>query len=297
MADLHQHMDKMKRQYQSQPVPDKLHRRLDDALAFRRRRQKVLRWARRIGGSGVAAMLALCIVANTSAAAAQALSGIPVLGTLVHIFTFRQYEDSRNGVEIKLQTPHISGLGDPEAERLLNEQFDAYADQLIAQYEADVAAMEGLDEGHESIESTYKVCVDNDRQLTIGMSTTILMAGSMQANTFYNIDKQTGLLVPLSGLFLPDADYVSVLSEKVIAQMREQMAQSDIIEYFIDTDMPELNFTAIRPDQPYYVDSSGDLVLSFDKYEAAPGFMGAFTMTIPAGELTDIILPGGLLDK
>ncbi len=297
MANLRQHMDKMKKQYHSQTIPIKLHERVENAIAFRRRRQKAVLWVRRIGSSGVAAVLALCIVANTSSAAAQALSGIPVIGALVHIFTFREYENSQNGVQIKLQTPHISGLGDPEAERLLNEQFDAYADQLIAQYEADVASMDGFSEGHESIESTYKVYIDSDRQLTIGMNTTILMASSMQYNTFYNIDKQTGLLVPLSGLFLPDADYVSILSDMVAAQMRAQMAQSDDVAYFIDTDMPDLNFKAIRADQPYYVDANGDLVLSFDKYEAAPGFMGTFTMTIPAEDLTDIILPGGLLDK
>ena len=213
MANLKNAMRKMRVQYESQNAPDELHQRLQTLISENARppkRRAAIIWLRRIGGSAAAAMLALCIAVNASPDAAALLADIPVLGQVVRIFSFREYQDSQNGIELKLSSPHISGLGDSEAEERINTLFDEYADKIIAQYEADVAAVAGKEEGHISISSSYSVPVDSDRQLTVAIDTTIIMASSQQCTTYYNIDKQTGELVPLSGLFKDAHNFLHV---------------------------------------------------------------------------------------
>ena len=300
MANLNNAMRNMRAQYESQSAPDELHQRLQTLISENARppkRRAAIIWLRRIGGSAAAAMLALCIAVNASPDAAALLADIPVLGQVVRIFSFREYQDSQNGIELKLSSPHISGLGDSEAEERINTLFDEYADKIIAQYEADVAAVAGKEEGHISISSSYSVPVDSDRQLTVAIDTTIIMASSQQCTTYYNIDKQTGELVPLSGLFKDGADYVTVISDEIKRQMRAQMDADDDVYYWLDSDVEDWNFTSIAQDQQYYVNENGELVISFDKYDIAPGYMGSVSFTIPKGVLSDIVLTGGLLDQ
>ena len=300
MANLKNAMRKMRAQYESQNAPDELHQRLQTLISENARppkRRAAIIWLRRIGGSAAAAMLALCIAVNASPDAAALLADIPVLGQVVRIFSFREYQDSQNGIELKLSSPHISGLGDSEAEERINTLFDEYADKIIAQYEADVAAVAGKEEGHISISSSYSVPVDSDRQLTVAIDTTITMASSQQCTTYYNIDKQTGELVPLSGLFKDGADYVTVISDEIKRQMRAQMDADDDVYYWLDSDVEDWNFTSIAQDQQYYVNENGELVISFDKYDIAPGYMGSVSFTIPKDVLSDIVLTGGLLDQ
>ena len=300
MANLKNAMRKMRVQYESQNAPDELHQRLQTLISENARppkRRAAIIWLRRIGESAAAAMLALCIAVNASPDAAALLADIPVLGQVVRIFSFREYQDSQNGIELKLSSPHISGLGDSEAEERINTLFDEYADKIIAQYEADVAAVAGKEEGHISISSSYSVPVDSDRQLTVAIDTTIIMASSQQCTTYYNIDKQTGELVPLSGLFKDGADYVTVISDEIKRQMRAQMDADDDVYYWLDSDVEDWNFTSIAQDQQYYVNENGELVISFDKYDIAPGYMGSVSFTIPKDVLSDIVLTGGLLDQ
>ncbi len=45
-------------------------------------------------------------------------------------------------------------------------------------------------------------------------------------------------------------------------------------------DMPELNWQGIKEDQNFYFDAGGNLVIVFDEYEVAPGYMGAQEFTV-----------------
>lgn len=296
MRELKDAMRRMRGQYHAQPVPDELYRRLEQVTSSpAKQRRPLLLWFRRAGTGAAAALVALCVTANSSASAAAALGDLPVLGGLIRTFTFRQYRSSENGVELEISTPHISGLGDPKAEAAINEQFDLYADKIIAQYEADVASMAGLENARESISSDYRVMIDNDRQLTISIYTTIVMASAQEFTTFYNIDKQTGELVSLRALFAEDADYITPISEEIIRQMRQRMESDPNVYYWVDDEVEAWNFTAIAEDQAYYVNEDGQLVISFDKYAVAPGYMGSSEFVIPSDVISGITAPDSLL--
>ena len=219
---------------------------------------------------GAAAALAVFVaVPNVSPAAAAAMGEIPVLGTVVRVITFRdyQYDDGHNFADV-----HVPELGGSTAADTVNDQVQAYTDQLIAQFQADC---EATGEGYQGLDITSSVVTDNDTWFTLRIDATKVKASGYDFTRFYHIDKATGEIVTLSDLFQPDADYISVLSAEVLRQMEEQMAADESLSYLTD------EFTAIDPEQSFYWNADGDLVLVFDEYTVAAGYMGKVEFTIP----------------
>lgn len=220
--------------------------------------------------AAAAAALALFVaVPNVSPAAAAAMGEIPVLGAVVRIVTFRdyQYDDGHNTADV-----HVPELGGSGAADEANDQVQAYTDQLIARFQADCEAQ---GESFRSLDVTSSVVTDSDTWFTLRIDAVETQAGGYNFTRFYHIDKATGETVTLSDLFQPDADYVSVLSAEVLRQMEEQMAADASLSYLTD------EFTAIDPEQSFYWNAGGDLVLVFDEYTVAAGYMGMVEFTIP----------------
>ena len=191
---------------------------------------------------GVAAALAVFVaIPNVSPAAAAAMEEIPELGG--------------------------SGAADE-----INDQVQAYTDQLIAQFQTDC---EAAGESYQGLDVTSSVVTDSDTWFTLRIDATRTEASGYNFTRFYHINKATGEAVTLSDLFRPDADYVSVLSAEVLRQMEEQMAADASLSYLTD------EFTAIDPEQSFYWNADGDLVLVFDEYAVAAGYMGMVEFTIP----------------
>lgn len=219
---------------------------------------------------GVAAALAVFVaIPNVSPSAAAAMSDIPVLGAVVRVVTFRdyQYDDGHNTADV-----HVPELGGSDAADEVNDQVQASTDQLIAQFQADC---EATGEGYQGLDVTSSVVTDSDTWFTLRIDATKTQAGGYNFTRFYHIDKATGETVTLSGLFRPGADYVSILSAEVLRQMEEQMAADPSLGY-----LPE-DFTAIDPEQSFCWNAGGDLVLVFDEYTVAVGSMGIAAFTIP----------------
>lgn len=222
-------------------------------------------------GLWMAAALALFIaVPNASPTAAAALADVPVLGTIVELVTFRSwtYDDGHASADVTV--PELDGSA---AAREVSDQVRAYTDQLIGQFQTDC---EALGEGYKSLDVTSSVVTDSDSWFTLRVDAVETQASGYQFSRFYHIDKATGQVVTLRDLFREDADYVTPLSEEVRRQMEQRMAADESVRYF-----PE-EFSAIDPEQNFYFNGEGELVLVFDEYTVAPGSMGMPEFTIPA---------------
>ena len=228
-----------------------------------RRRQRTLSV---VGGTAAA----LVVAVNVSPTLVYAAKDIPLLGSLVEIVTFREYSynDGHNIADVEV--PELSGS---QAADEINDQVQAYTDQLIAQFQADC---EATGEGYQGLDITSSVVTDNDKWFTLRIDATKTQASGYEFSRFYHIDKATGETATLSDLFADDANYVEALSAEVLRQMEEQMAQDESKAYFTD------QFTAIDPEQNFYWNTDGDLVLVFDEYSIAAGYMGMPEFVIPA---------------
>lgn len=99
-----------------------------------------------------------------------------------------------------------------------------------------------------------------------------------------SFDTETGKNYKLSELFKPNSNYIKVLSEKVLIQLKAQ-------------NLPLFDeYPGIKPDQDYYI-ADKSLVIYFQLYEVAPYYVGFPYAIIPIYEIQDMIVENGLLSK
>lgn len=232
-------------------------------------------YLKRTVASLAACMGMIIVLSNIDPVISNAMAKLPLIGAISKVVTFRTFEDSNNGFEANISIPKVVTENGEELQA--NKDISAYADKLIAQYESEIAAADG--EGHYSISSTYETVYDGDRYLCLKVNTTLVMASGTEYVKIFTIDKTTGKTVMLKDL--ADADMLKRISKNIISQMTEQMAADENVTYFIGTETPEWDFNGLDGSESFYFDSDGRLVICFDEYEVAPGYMGAVEFTIP----------------
>ncbi len=222
-----------------------------------------------------AAVLVFIAVPNVSPTAAMAMADMPVLNKVVQVVTFNRYtqmtEDKLYAANV--QTAKLEVQGDAQLQSSvgeINAEVKAYAEQMIAQFQQEMEAQGGV----YGLDIGYTVVTDSDKWFTLEIITTETMASGAETVRYYNLDKETGKYVHLADLFPEGYDYVTAISEDIKAQMMQRMAEDENQSYFINSDMPEEDFQQIAPDQQFYVNQDGQLVIVFNEYEVAPGSMG-----------------------
>ena len=91
------------------------------------------------------------------------------------------------------------GTVNQETTDQINKTIEDYTNEIIAQYEADVEASGG--EGHQLVDLDYEVITDSDRLFSIRFNKLQIMASGAESVEIYHIDKQTGKMINLKGLF------------------------------------------------------------------------------------------------
>ena len=159
----------------------------------------------------------------------------------------------------------------------VNFDIDEVTNQLIEEFKISAEAGEsygGLEIHHETV-------MNNDRYFTLKLSIFQSAGSGSESYKFYTIDKRSGRQIQIGDLFQENSGYAEVLDEDIRNQMRAAMAEDEMNSYWVDnTDMPEINWTGIKEDQNFYLDEKGNIVVVFDEYEVAPGYMGAQEFTV-----------------
>ena len=195
-------------------------------------------------------------------------------------------ESGENGLETAMyaQGEDVSLNAALSAARI-NAEIRKMAEDCVQDFEKDVA--EGT--GYRSLHFTHEVVTDSEEWFCLAVRTYTSSADGFEQTVHFVINKKTGQWVTLTSLFGEDTDYVTPISLNIMEQMRARMAADPDIEYWIDSkDEPEMDFSAIRPDQDFYIDENGDLVICFDELEAAPMYMGTVEFTIPQDVISDL---------
>ena len=237
-------------------------------------KRRGMKWAASIAA---AFLLAFLVLPNTTAGVAHALADLPVVGTLFEAVTFRNYSETAGNEEITVETPKINAQGNTEGANAVSEEIDALNEAAVAQFQKEHKNL--TDGGVGALNITYSVISNTDRWYTVKVVHTETAADTGEEEYYYTFDKKTGNLVILSDLFKTDA-YITDISDYIKEQMRAEMKADDSKSYFIDSDMPEEDFKEIDPNQDFYMED-GALVICFDQFEVAPGYMGTVQFHIP----------------
>ncbi len=274
--------------------------------------KKIVRF--RIAGAVAAAALILVVLPNTGAGVAHAMGSLPVVGKLFQAVTFRdyQYESERFDANVEVPQIVVEDVGqegtEPSGERAEEDGREnagkdkeehqnggAASDQLqdtVEQINFDIEEVTNrlieefqesadLGESYGTLEIHHETVTNNERYFTLKLSLYQGAGSGFESYKFYTIDKRTGKQVQISDLFREDSNYNEILSENIREQMKAKMAEDENNIYWVDnTDIPEWNFERLKEDQNFYFDGEGNIVISFDEYEVAPGYMGAQEFTV-----------------
>lgn len=271
----------MKKKYEEIPVPEQALERMKQGIESAKKESKILKITKYMKNTGVtaaAAVLAITVLTNVNPTIANAMEQIPVIGAIAKVVTFRTYEDHTNNFEAEIQVPKIETENSQAADGL-NKTIEEYAQSLIKQYEDDLKSSEG--QGNYSLTSNYEVVTDSEQYLSLRINTTLAMGSGTQYVKIFTIDKKTGEILTLDSLFKDVPDYKEKISQNIKKQMEDQMAADENIFYFYHSENPEDDFKEITGEESFYFNQTGDLVIAFDEYEVAPGYMGAVEFTIP----------------
>ena len=263
------------------PLPDWAAGCIQDALDSLPEKRKKHGIVLKYFGTALAACLAVFIaLPNLSAQAADSMRAIPVVGELVELVTFRTYvkEDEYHQMMVEIPAVETSGTGAiQDAVETINQDVETLTQTLIDQFEADAADLG--DQAHTALEVRHRVVTNTDLWFTLELE---VWQGAGSSNTtyyYYHIDKSTGEIVTLSDLFAGDG-YIEAVSAEIQRQMRAEN-EAGTGMYWVDSEYEDMNFRAIDPDQNFFFDENGDLVIAFDKYEVAPGAARCPRFTIP----------------
>lgn len=269
-------MEMWKEEYDQIPVPQEARDRIEAGIMrarLEKKRSDRMKNMKRTGVTAAALVLTFGIAVNASPVVAQAMDGIPVIGSIARVVTIRNYNESTdNGMMADISVPQIDG------NVAANAEMDAYAKELIARYEKEVVAQLGQEEGHYALESSYEVVSDNDKYVSIRTNTVETMASGAEFVKIFTVDKATGQTVSLKD-YLNSPEKLEAVSQNIKDQMAAQMAEDEGKVYF--TEGEPGGFTGLTGDENFYLNEAGELVIVFGEYEVAPGYMGTVSFTIP----------------
>lgn len=210
----------------------------------------------------------------------------------VVVLTSKEYNVNEERYNAHIKVPQIVGLENKALEESLNEKYLAESKKLYEDFMSEMEEMKKIGAGHLSVDSGFLIKTDTNRLLSIGRYVTIAKGSSSNTVSYDTIDKIDGVLITLPSLF-KDERYVDIISENIREQMIEKMNADENLIYWVDNSENNSTvqpFEKISPNQNFYINEKGKLVISFNKYEVAPGFMGIQEFEIPTEVISDILV-------
>lgn len=245
--------------------------------------------------SAAAVALVFIILPNTSSGVAYAMSQVPGLSKLVNVVTFRnyQYEDDHNTADITVPEVAVSTESTENSEvadktkksaNEINREIQSITEKLIDEFEAE----KKKEDGYQDMTVKSEVIATTDQYFTLKLMCFQSAGSSAEWDYYYTIDLTTGERLKLADLFQDGSNYLDVISQEIKTQMQAQMDADSNKIYWLNSDMPEGDFTSITNDTSFYLNSDNELVITFNEGDVAPMYMGCPTFTIPNDVLADI---------
>ena len=258
--------DRMKADYKKAEMSAEgitgMKRKIEEAK-MENRREKRKASGVRIAVAAAAVIGVMVILPNTSATVAHAMRQIPLLRDFIEVILVRdyQYDDNKSMADISVtelkveDTVEIS-TEDTQAQETLkktteeiNAEIQQITDDIIAEFEANLKAGEDIDATvMQDVMVKSEILATTEDYFTLKLNCYQGAGSGYEWNYFYTIDLNTGERLELKALFKEGADYITPISENIISQMREQMAEDSQNMYWLDQEIEEWNFKQISDD-------------------------------------------------
>ncbi len=295
-SDLQNALQKLKIKYFSQQMTEaqvaQLHQKIEEVKKMEQNRQgknQIVKFA----AMAAAAVIGIFIVLpNTSGTIAHAMEQIPVIGQLVKVVTFRnyEYETERNMAEIEVPEiqPDEKMDGQPQDSTVkenldrttaeINAEIQSITDNLIKEFETNLKE----EQGYQDVIVKSEVLMTTPEYFTLKLICYQGAGSGYEWNYFYTIDLTTGERLQIKDIFKEGEDYITPISDEIKRQMQEQMDSDENVYYWLNDEIEEWNFKAITDETSFYLNENGNVVIAFNEGDVAPMYMGTVEFEIPA---------------
>lgn len=248
----------------------------------------------RLATTAAALVIAFIALPNMSPTIAYAMEKIPVIGQFVKVVTFRDYEYTSDRNIADIEVPEIKleeTLEDSKASEKLkrttdeiNVEIQEITNELVEHFEKHLED----EQGYQEIIVKSNVLATTQDYFTLKLFCYQGAGSGYQWNYYFTIDLNTGERLQMQDVFKDGADYITPISENIKEQMQAQMAEDEMVCYWLDQEIEEWNFKTITDETAFYLNESGNVVICFNEGDVAPMYMGAVEFEIPAEVLEDI---------
>lgn len=283
-------IEQLKKEYMDISIPKELETVVNNTLKEEKCGKKKISGLGVVAASIAACLVLMVIATNTSQAFAETASNLPIVGDIVKVVTFRQYTVNEKNFNADIKVPAVQGLKNKNLENSLNEKYIAENKKLYESFMADMEEIKKNGEGHVGVSSGYEVKTDNDLILSVERYILTVKGDSNTQKKYDTIDKKRQILITLPSLFKDDS-YVDLISKNIISQMKENMKKDSSVIYWIDNNTPYVDsFKKIAKEQNFYINKDSKLVISFNRAEVAPGYVGTVEFVIPTDAISNILV-------
>lgn len=283
-------------------VPEELDSRLRVTLGSatepQRRTMNVVYFTKWAATAAAALFLCFTVGLNTSETFAMEMHKLPVIGAVAKVLTIRSYETTEDNTTTTVQIPEVQVETPVEEVQKVVTDVNAKIQSLIDEYTAkkyseieeskEVFLAEGgteeeWQERSIDVNVDYEVKHQSESTLSLLIDAWISWFNFEEERHFYNIDLVTGKELTLVDFFGEDA--YEYATNCVLQQMNQRIAEDpeNIVFWGVnETEDMGNEFIGVNADTPFYINEEGNVVISYNKYDVAPGYMGIQEFEIPA---------------
>lgn len=231
--------------------------------------------------------ICLFILPNVSPIYAQALEKVPVLNSIIKVVTIRNYFYSDENHEMNIVVPELDTQMSDAAD-YINKSVSELSEILVNRFNDDLREIG--DNGHSSIYLDYEVVTNNEKWFTLKITVFEAAGSSNTYYEYYHIDKESNSIVKLEDIVADEKFYQTVENE-IRRQMKKEMSEDSSKIYWSEKSNFGMSFSNLTGDHNFYWDKNGNLVIVYDKYEIAPGYMGTPEFTVDKKLIEDFLKP------
>ena len=272
-------LEDAKKVYEAIKIPEQLKYMVDRTIANESKPKRYFsRYIKYTLSAVSCVFIAFVFMINVNPSLATSIAEMPIIGDIARVFTIKEYKEEDSLKLINAKIPAIENTGNTELEKRVNYEITLKMNEVLdeaekraAEYKEAIIETGGNEEDYQpiNIQIDYKVGYSSSEIVSFVILKSETLASAYTEMYFYNVDIETGKDLNLRDV-LGD-NYKEIVDETIYKEIEERSKNPDNM-YFTKG---EGGFEGIENEyQNFYINEDGKVVIVFEKYEIAPGYMG-----------------------
>ena len=175
----------------------------------------------------------------------------------------KHYETEGTIVTVKI--PHVVNVKDDKVKKVINKLITQAIDDFTNEFKE--FDKEPNTEHKLIADITFQNYYSDDKIISFSINATQIMADSYLQKKFYTVDLKTGEVYNIEHFL--GSDYQNIVKKSVQQQIAENKEKYPNLMYFDEA----VNNLKITNEQPFYINKDNQVVVVFNRFEIAPGYM------------------------